>query len=75
MMHREEFERKRRENFLERMKHLYNGKDGTEPELQAIIKRDYYTTKLARKLYELLRNEEINVRREILHKLNDLFKF
>jgi len=68
-MHREAFEKKRRDAFLEKMKDLYKGKDGE------MIERDHYSTLLAEKIYTLLQFEDTETSEEILHKLNDLMGY
>ncbi len=67
-MHREAFEKKRRDAFLEKMKELYKGKDGD------MIERDHYSTILAEKIYILLQFEDSETGHEIVRKLNLLIE-
>ena len=71
-MHKEDFERKRRDEFLKKIKHLYDGRDGTEPDLEAVVQQNNYTTKCAKKVYLLLTCEEIHIEKEISYKLDHL---
>ena len=67
-MHKESFEKKRRDAFLEKMKDLYKGKDGE------MIERDLYSTLLAEKIYTLLQFEDTETSEIIVQKLNNLMK-
>jgi len=54
MMHKEDFKRKRENDFLEKMKHLYNSIDSKMPRYNELL----YNTKIISKIYLLLKGKD-----------------